>query len=181
MMLYVGLSSSLCTNTFDLHLEKKIKMAILIMIMQLIGNLNVLHLYIKWTIITFHIFWTLLNLFAWYDQKWHLISKIWSFILDIPVISFPSLFEYIYILKFKLFQSTVSLSINIYCWRWSSCRFFKAITCVRCWLSRYSSKRFTDKYFKFSPFWCKISTEKQEAHGPHRSPEKTVQIIKRIW
>lgn len=104
MMLYVGLSSSLCTKTFDLHLEKKIKMAILIMIIQLIvliiiGILNVLHLYIKWTIITFHIFWTLLNLFAWYDQKWHLISKIWSFILDIPVpvISFPSLFEYIFI------------------------------------------------------------------------------------
>ena len=23
--------------------------------------------------------------------------------------------------------------------------------------------------------------EKQEAHGPHRSPEKTVQIIKQIW
>ena len=22
---------------------------------------------------------------------------------------------------------------------------------------------------------------KQEAHGPHRSPEKTVQIIKQIW
>lgn len=85
-------------------LIKKIKMAILIMIIQLIvliiiGILNVLHLYIKWTIITFHIFWTLLNLFAWYDQKWHLISKIWSFILDIPVpvFSFPSLFEYIFI------------------------------------------------------------------------------------
>ena len=46
------------------------------------------------------------------------------------------------------------------------------------------NRKLLDKHWEFKNSKieiAKLTKEKQEAHGPHRSPEKTVQINKHIW
>lgn len=95
----------------------------------------------------------------------HLVWNAWSEMHDFVIFQtqffllFDLSFTFIEYPESKLHYKEIMTNGKVnYCWILSSFKRPRANTCVKWWLSRCSSQRFTDKYSKLSPFSCKTST-----------------------